>query len=156
MYFLRFKVIVQTMQPKTNCKEPCRKRRGFSFSLMETAPCRILQKTILMKFKLIASTIALVAFANLGYGQDTKPKKINPSEPALHRVPPPPPKFIAPVIVSDEPAGITKKDKKLAPPPPPMKVAIGEVAPPPPPVPPVKVAKISIKDAPILPSKTKN
>ena len=133
---------MQTIQPKTNCKQPRRKRRGFSFSLMETAQCSILQKTILMKFKLIASTIALIAIANLGNAQDTKPKKINPSKPALHRAPPqPPPKFIAPVIVPDEPAGIKTKHKTLAPAPPP---------------PPVKVRKVSFKAPPPPPAKQKN
>lgn len=107
-----------------------------------------------MKTQLIAAAIALIAFTNNGTAQQVaKPKKVNPANPALHRPPPPPPAFVSRVIVRDN-----FKAKEV---PPVLPVAsiseIGVVAPPPPPPPaPPKVAKISIKDAPPLPSKRKN
>ena len=107
-----------------------------------------------MKTRLIASAIALIAFTNMGTAQEvSKPKKVNPAKPALHRPPPPPPAFVPPVIVQDN-----LKAKEIPPVPPVVSISeIGEVAPPPPPPPPpAKFVKISINGAPTPPLKRKN
>ena len=96
-----------------------------------------------MKTQLIASAIALIAFANLGYAQVGKVKKMNHGKPSLHRPPPPPPVFVPPVIVAD---GNGEEDGKAAPslPAHPSTPKMVEVAPPPPLfVPPVIVAEES-------------